>query len=219
MRHVRVSVTAGGREDEIHPIYDVLANAAYVEYATAINWNFSGSSLGILHYIEGDRTKFRRVLEETSVVRGFELNAIDDDSFYAYVWDETTPALRELSQAVADASLVTAPPIEYHADGRVTFSVFGPGERIQAAIDSIPDPVAVTIEEISGLAALPQTVPAGLTERQRTAVQTGVSLGYYDVPRSASHEDVADEMGCAPSTAAEHLRKAESAILKRVIET
>jgi predicted DNA binding protein len=39
--------------------------------------------------------------------------------------------------------------------------------------------------------------------------------GYYDVPREASRDDVARCLGCAPSTASEHLRKAE----RRVVST
>jgi predicted DNA binding protein len=38
-------------------------------------------------------------------------------------------------------------------------------------------------------------------------------LGYYDVRRDPTVEDVAAEPGCATATAAEHLRKAESTIV------
>ncbi|MXR22550.1 helix-turn-helix domain-containing protein [Halobacterium bonnevillei] len=39
-----------------------------------------------------------------------------------------------------------------------------------------------------------------------------VDAGYYDVPRTASQDDVAAQLDCAPSTVAEHLRKAEAAL-------
>ncbi|MBX0287507.1 helix-turn-helix domain-containing protein [Halomicroarcula sp. F28] len=52
-----------------------------------------------------------------------------------------------------------------------------------------------------------------LSDRQQEAIQTALELGYYEIPRAVSHEDVADHIGCAPSTAAEHLRKAESTLL------
>ena len=54
MKHVRANVTADGREGEIHPMYGVMANADFVERGTALQWNFTGDALGILHYIEGD---------------------------------------------------------------------------------------------------------------------------------------------------------------------
>jgi hypothetical protein len=216
MKHVRLSITAGGREDEIHPMYAVLANAPYVEYATAINWNYTGDELGILHYVEGSPAAFEQAVEETPEVIEYALTRIDDEAFYVYVRDATTPEIRELFETVTTGSLVTAPPIEYHPDGTVTFSLFGPADQIQSALDGVPDPVSVTIEEISGLGALPQTVPAVLSDRQRAAIQTALSVGYYEVPRTATHEDVADELGCAPSTAAEHLRKAEATVIETV---
>lgn len=217
MKHVRVSLTAGGREGEIHPIYDVLANAPYVEYATIINWNFTGEELGILHYVEGSSSQFERALAETPEVIDYALKQVDEASFYVYVRDAMTPGARKLFGVVTEASLVTAPPIEYFPDGTVTFSLFGPAAHIQQAIDAVPDPVRVDIEEISGLGALPQTLPAGLPDRQREAVETALALGYYEIPRTASHEDVAEELGCAPSTAAEHIRKAEATIIETVL--
>jgi hypothetical protein len=197
-------------------MYGVLTNAPYVEYATALNWNFTGSELGILHYVEGDPVRFERTVAETPEVLDHALARVDDRRFYAYIRDETTPELRELFGAVTDHSLVMAPPIEY-LSGAVTFSVFGPAERIQSAIGTVPDPVTVTVEEISELEALPQTAPAALSTRQREAIETALSLGYYEIPRAASHEDVAAELGCAPSTAAEHIRKAEAVLVERVL--
>ena len=38
-------------------------------------------------------------------------------------------------------------------------------------------------------------------------------LGYYDLPREATHADVAERLGCAPGTASEHLRKAEAKLV------
>ena len=45
MKHVRVRITAGGREAEIHPMYDLWVNAPFVERATALQWNFTGDAL------------------------------------------------------------------------------------------------------------------------------------------------------------------------------
>lgn len=36
---------------------------------------------------------------------------------------------------------------------------------------------------------------------------------HYEIPREATIDDVASALDCAPATAAEHLRKAESAVL------
>jgi predicted DNA binding protein len=55
-----------------------------------------------------------------------------------------------------------------------------------------------------------------LTDRQREAVRAAVEAGYYAVPREASLADVAEAIGCAESTASEHLRRAEAAVMRRL---
>ncbi|WP_135535758.1 MULTISPECIES: helix-turn-helix domain-containing protein [Halostella] len=214
MKHVRLRISAGGREDEIHPMYDVMANAEFVEYATALQWNFTGEELGILHYVEGDPERFEAAVQSFPEVLDYELERAGDRAFYAYIRDDTNAAVQELWGVTAWRSLVSVPPIEYRPDGTVTFSMFGPSDEIQAAIDAVPDPVSVTVEEITGLQAMPHTVASSVTDRQRAAVEAAVGVGYYDVPRTGSQADVAERLGCAPSTAAEHLRKAESRILR-----
>ncbi|MCJ0619826.1 helix-turn-helix domain-containing protein, partial [Haloarcula hispanica] len=59
---------------------------------------------------------------------------------------------------------------------------------------------------------------AALTDRQFEAVAAAVDCGYYADPREGSVDDVADELGCAPGTAAEHLRKAEAHVMADVLE-
>jgi hypothetical protein len=214
MKHVRVRITAGGRETEIHPMYGVMTGASFVERATALQWNYTGDALGILHYVVGDPDALEAAMREISEVVGYDIERVDDRSCYVYVRDATTGPLRDLFDPVASGGLVVVPPVEYDPDGTVAFSIFGPDAEIQAAIEAVPDPIEVSIEAVGGLAATPATVDAGLTERQREAVETAIELGYYDVPRTASQEEVAAALDCAPSTAAEHLRKAESQVLR-----
>ncbi|MFB6352672.1 MAG: helix-turn-helix domain-containing protein [Halobacteriales archaeon] len=56
-----------------------------------------------------------------------------------------------------------------------------------------------------------------LTDRQREVVRTAHSLGYYDVPRAASTEEVASELDLDPSTVAEHLQRAERNLMGDVL--
>jgi hypothetical protein len=219
MKHVRVRITAGGREEEIHPMYDLWANAPFVERATALQWNFTGDALGILHYAVGDADAFEAAVEGIPEVLGYEIERAGEDAFYVYVRDATTDALGDLFGPITRGGLIVVPPIRYHEDGTVTFSLFGPDAEIGAAVESVPDPVAVTVEEVSGLGATVAAAETLLTERQREAVGAAVELGYYEVPREADHAAVAAAIDCAPSTAAEHLRKAESRVVRSLFGT
>lgn len=52
-----------------------------------------------------------------------------------------------------------------------------------------------------------------LTDRQRDVLKTAYELGYYEVPRKASSETVAAELGLEVSTVTEHLQRAERNLL------
>jgi len=56
----------------------------------------------------------------------------------------------------------------------------------------------------------PVTVRRGrLTDRQREALETAVSMGYFEYPRQANASDVAEAMGIGSSTFIEHLTAAQ----------
>lgn len=58
-----------------------------------------------------------------------------------------------------------------------------------------------------------------LTDRQLTVITTAFELGFYDVPRAASTEDVAGELNLDPATVSEHLQRAERNLLTRQLPT
>lgn len=213
MKHVRVSITAGGREADIHPMYGLMTNAPFIDYATALQWNFTGDALGILHYVVGDVDTFEAAVTDVPEVIGYDLVRASEDAFYVYIRDATTDALANLFGPITDGGVVVIPPIRYHEDGKVTFSMFGPDAEIQATLEKVREAVDVTIREVSGLEATAAAVETHLSRRQREAVEAAVELGYYKIPREADHEDIAAVLDCASSTAAEHLRKAESKVI------
>lgn len=85
--------------------------------------------------------------------------------------------------------------------GKLSDAFEGARTEISDGIESITE-VRLPLEETSVLDAL--------TARQREVAQTAVSMGYYAIPRRATHDDIAEELGCSAPTVTEHLRKAES---------
>jgi len=120
-------------------------------------------------------------------------------------------------EPVSYRGLVVVPPIVSHEDGRVSMSAFGPADVIQRAIDAVPDPVEATVQAVGGLTGLPQATESYLSERQQAALEAALELGCYAVPREADQEAVAAALSCAPSTAAEHLRKGERKAIRSVL--
>ena len=212
-------ITAHGREAEIHPVYDLRANAAFLERSRALQWNNSGDELGILHYAEGDADAFETAVAEVPEVLDYDLERVDGHSFYVYLRDATTASLREMFGSLLTGTVVIVPPIVYREDGWVSISLLGTDDELQTAVQEVPNPVDVEVVRVGGLDSSAPAAWTRLTDRQRTAVAEALELGYYDVPRTASHEDVADALDCAPSTASEHLRKAESRLLREALRT
>jgi DNA-binding CsgD family transcriptional regulator len=56
-----------------------------------------------------------------------------------------------------------------------------------------------------------------LTLKQRQALLTAYALGYYDIPRRISSEELARHLNADKSTVVEHLRKAERKLIDRII--
>ena len=213
MQHVGVRMTANGREAEIHPLYGMLANAPFVERATALQYNYTDDELSMLHYVEGDADAMAAAVEGIDAAFDFAIERVDDERFYAYLRGRNTEGVDAMFGPLSASGIVVVPPIVYHADGTVTTSFFGPDEEFQPVIDRAPEPLEITIESVGGLART-AGVDARLSERQRTAVRTALELGYYEVPKTASQADVAAAMDCSPSTAAEHLQKAEATLVR-----
>lgn len=200
-------------------MYDLLVNAPFVERATALQWNYTGEAFAVLHYVEGEMAAFDAAVADVDPVVEYELVAAGEGAFYAYVHDETTAPFRALFDPISSGGLVVVPPVVYRTDGQVEMSAFGPSDLLQSAVDAARSPIELTLEQVGGLTAAAPTAEARLSERQRAALEAGLELGYYDVPRSASQADVAAALDCAPSTVAEHLRKGEATLLRSVLRS
>lgn len=57
---------------------------------------------------------------------------------------------------------------------------------------------------------------AGLTDRQMDALVLGLEHGYYSLPSETKIDRLAEGVGVSPSTMSEHLRKAETRILRNL---
>ena len=89
-------------------------------------------------------------------------------------------------------------------------------ERLIKLVELLEPVCEVTIERVRPEVETP-TLPsqvawnsmlADLTDRQFEALSLAVTLGYFDVPREATLENIADAMAVEKSTAGEHLRRA-----------
>ena len=212
MRRLRLTFYAP--DAEVHPVHTILTQREYVDAAEMIHWNAASETITHVFRVAGDREAFADELAETPEVLAYDIEPVAADRFHAAVRAETTPVQRELFAAADREGVVVASTLEHTDDGGVTFEVVGEARALQGAFDSAPDGIEVEVERVGGTTTDPDGVVGVLSNRQREAVEVAVEAGYYDVPRTATHEDVAAELECAPSTASEHLQKAESKLLR-----
>ncbi|WP_231182986.1 helix-turn-helix domain-containing protein [Haladaptatus sp. DYF46] len=60
----------------------------------------------------------------------------------------------------------------------------------------------------------PEAPGDGLTNCQHEALRTAYEMGYFEIPRAASLDDVAVELGISPSSLSERLRRAQTHLVE-----
>jgi len=217
MKRVRMTFRPDGVE--VHPVYSLLTGEVdYLSEVKLINWNVSAEPPGFLIRAEGDADAFAADIEAIPEVIHQEFIHVSEDEFYVYHTCEKSPMTDALFDAFSKQSLLVVFPMEYHDDGSATVTVVGPESDIERVIEDVPDEITVDIDAVGGPEVRNDGVLSQLSERQREALESAIATGYYDNPRQATSEDVADVMGCAPSTAAKHLRKAESKLVTSLLQ-
>ncbi|MCT9097339.1 helix-turn-helix domain-containing protein [Haloarchaeobius sp. HME9146] len=204
----------------LHPMQSFIRNEDVVQYEELLTWNVQREQ-GIeyeLFYVEADRERYEPAIDAVDSIHWYDLTPVDDKSFYIYACQEIRDIDVEWREAFVALNLLVFPPIVYDTEAAMRMTVIGSSEDLQTMLDGLPDEIDVTVNEIGEFDARHPRLAGSMTARQREAVSVAVDLGYYDVPRTGSLEAVADVLDCAPSTASNHLRKAEAAVMRRLVE-
>jgi len=132
-----------------------------------------------------------------------------------YVISFTAPELPEsLEETAADLVGTCDPDVD---DRGATMSLVGPHEAISGQIGEYEKAgVSPTLQRIGGYKG-PDYPLDELTARQREVIETAWEMGYYEVPKQVSADDIATEMGLDSSTVNEHLQRAERNLLGQIL--
>lgn len=205
-----------GRRNDMHTF--IVETPGYEETALLARNESQGDLDVFLFRVVGPIEPYRSAISDPEFVQAFDLTPIDDDTFYAYVEHERRAVDREFQAPFFGNRVLTVLPVVFDADGTTEMRVVGHGDELQAVVADIPDDIDVRIDEIGEYDAPRPRAPAGLTDRQRAAVEAAFEVGYYAVPRDGTVADVAKRLDCAESTASTHLRKAERALVAQFCE-
>ncbi len=130
---------------------------------------------------------------------------------YRYVIAFTAPALPAELADRSDELIGTCEPDV--TDRGATLSLVGSQETISGTVDEYERAgISPDLRKLGTYDGRDHPLDE-LTDRQREAVRTAYEMGYYEVPRTVTTEDVAAELDVDPSTIAEHLQRAERNLL------
>ncbi len=216
MRYLRMTVEP---DPSIAPeAFRIIADSDSVREARLEEWNVGGDDVTLFYAIEGDVGGVRESLAETAEVEAVNATAIGEATGSLLV--RLDPSKTRIGERIFDLmgsqGLIVRKPVIYR-EGTVHAGLVGEDDAIQVVIDHLPPGADVDVKEIRGTVPRPDTVIERLSERQREALRIALEIGYYDKPRRATHETVAERMGCAPSTATEHLQKAEATLVRETM--
>ena len=119
----------------------------------------------------------------------------------------------------AQFKVIPSHPPEFLDEDKMKIEVVGKEREIQkflrysAKLKNLPS-------KLLGLTSLhprPESYLSKLTLKQRQAIIAAYGLGYYEVPRKVSSEEVARHLDVDKSTFVEHLRKAERKLVTGVM--
>jgi predicted DNA binding protein len=218
VKHLQLTVDVDS--DRAPAFFESLADSPDVSEARLIDWSLAAADQSTLLYtIDGDPTAFAERAPETPGIESVELSETVQRLTYALVVmrPRETPLFAAIHRASEQAGIVVRKPIVYR-DGTMSARVVGDAAALQRALEAAPDGVEVQLDEIGRLQSHVDDPMAWLSDRQREAVVAALELGYYAQPRGATHEDVAAALDCAPSTASDHLQKAEANIVRAAMD-
>jgi len=211
----RITVAVDYPPERAHPIHRRIVEDAVVTRMELLAWGPTASVTSLVWYDAG-RAVVSALLDEVDIVESAHLVERDGGT-YAFTTQDRfglDPAVLEL---IGQARVAFLPPVVFEDSGVARFQAVGEQAALSTFYDVLAGELAVEIEQVRPFEQRPATT--GLTDRQRAALKAAVEVGYYEIPRSGSVEDVASRLDCATSTAGELLRKAEQTLVRRAVKT
>jgi len=177
--------------------------------------HLSTESGGVTQLVELSINQGRSV-SEISELDSFEvLETHEQDESGVLVSIRCTHPLALSALELSD--IYVYPPYGIDSKNGLEFRIFGKSNSVKSFLDFVrtvmpPDTISVqTIKKSDGGEV------DFLTVKQREVLELAVRRGYYEEGSEITLKQMADELGIARSTMGEHLKRAESEVVRRAI--
>jgi predicted DNA binding protein len=205
------------RRGGFHPAEDALIEAPDVERVAIHHMNqLDDGTIVFLYELQGNVERVREIYDAHDDIISYSISTSEDNDIHSYIHFRPNDLVDTLFRLPQEHSLVVDTPIECLPDGGIRVTVLADQETITEALGLVPSDIDVELATMGEYHPDDRQLFSLLTQRQREILVTAIDLGYYDVPRNSTYEDIADELDLAPVTVGEHLRKIEGKILKQI---
>jgi predicted DNA binding protein len=209
----RLSIILNGVENVFHPTVKPLLEYGPISSIEMLAWSRETPPTAILYYFHTPFQSVANVLCEQQMRDEWSLVKRGSGTFGLVIHSTRSQSI--LARTNGIEGVIELPPIVFQEDGTVSISFAGTKSSLDRLISDLQQSYDIEIEGYGTYHG-----PRGwnrVTSRQYQALETAVEVGYYDIPRTGTMVDIADELECSESTASEHLRKAQSSVIKDFI--
>lgn len=199
----------------VHPADDALAAASGLTRESLPHLSIRDET-GVLYYrLRGDSTLLDGVFADRSDVIQYDTIGEQDGTFDLYLRVRIEESAGTLDECFGHGLLID-PPVTFPGHNELRVTVIGTSAMVQRAMERLPSEISRSVERL-GDGTDDRLLLSTLTERQREVIETAFGLGYYEIPRRATHEDIAAALDLSGSTVDEHLRKAEATLMEQLL--
>lgn len=218
MRYVTLLVTPTEGQG-FHPVSERIVSDPDVRGEAIHRMDDLGDgTVTLLAEVSGDADRYREILADSPEVHEFTVADGEGDRAWGYSRVETNDLVEYMLERDRELELVRDMPIELTEAGGQRVTLVGT-EAAFARAAAFDDPAGydIEIEKTGEYHPDSDRLVDALTPRQQEVLEAAVAVGYYETPREATHEDVADVVDCSPATVGEHLQKIERAVFGALV--
>jgi len=198
----------------VHPLHRRVVADDDLGRAELLTWSPTPDATALL-WLDGPRDAAERVVGDGEAVEAVTFSR-GDEGTYAFVSREGYAFPAAVLDVIAASEVAFLPPVVFLGSGAVAFEAVGEADSLSALHDTLSELGDLRIERVRRFER--SRSPARLTDRQRAALEAAVDVGYYEVPRTGTVEDVAAALDSSTSAAGELIRKAEAAVVESYVE-
>lgn len=176
-------------------------------------------SVVIVYEVDGSASAVHEALDEdTDKLVEYTISE-DSEPLIVQVWFHPDDPLETLLEVHQSFGVSVEFPIKYVSQNPSAIEIVetGPRDELRGRIEDTRGVADVDINYIHRYNPDSEQAFRELTDRQQEVLQTAVELGYYQIPRETTHQEIAEELGCSKSVVGQHLRRVEASLVGSVV--